>query len=69
MSESVTAPAVKTIPAQGNLHGMVVLFEGEQWEILDRHPRAGFWWIHRRDAAGEWVTDYARSRQMKQVIQ
>lgn len=25
-----------------------------EWEVLDRAPKAGQWWLHRWDENGEW---------------
>jgi hypothetical protein len=48
-------------------HGMAVTHDGLQWEILDRHPRANHWWLHSRNSAGEWITDYAHQNNMTPV--
>lgn len=37
------------------------------WEVLDRHPRANHWWLHRRDAAGAWITHYAHMQDLQPV--
>ena len=27
-----------------------------QWELLDKHPNRGWWWLHRWTRDGEWET-------------
>lgn len=27
-----------------------------EWEVLDRGPQPGQWWLHRRDSEGNWKT-------------
>jgi hypothetical protein len=47
-------------------HGMAVtLPDGSLWEILDRSPGANTWWLHCRDAAGNWQTTWAHIRDMQ----
>ena len=61
-------------PARGKLHGMRVIFKGDdpagavEWTVLDRHPSHGHWWLHRRDDLGTWVTTFARYSQLLQII-
>jgi hypothetical protein len=47
-------------------HGMTVtLPDGSLWEILDRAPAANHWWLHCRDAAGNWQTTSGHIRDMQ----
>lgn len=41
-------------------HGMIVAVKGRpgQWEVLDKHPDRAHWWLHRRNATGDWETTY-----------
>lgn len=49
-------------------HGIVVSGHmSEQWEVLDRHPKNNFWWLHRRDSAGGWITSYAHITELQPV--
>ena len=71
MSDTKTRTA--PLPARGKLYGMTVVFKGEtdgvQWQVLDRHPTRGHWWLHRRDPLGAWVTTFARYSQLEQVVE
>lgn len=36
--------------------------DGTVWEVLDRAPLPGRWWLHRRDEEGKWkVASYHRN--------
>jgi hypothetical protein len=50
-------------------HGMAVAIKGQsgQWEILDRHPQKAHWWLHRRNAAGDWETSYEHQDYLHRV--
>jgi hypothetical protein len=47
-------------------HGAAVTVDGspDTWEVLDRHPKANVWWIHRRGPLGEWLTGEAHINNM-----
>lgn len=47
-------------------HGMTVTTHSGEWEVLDKHPLAGNWWLHRWNA-GVWETDYCHERGMDAV--
>ena len=70
---NATKERTRPLPARGKLHGMRVIFAGQDgegvvWTVLDRHPERGHWWLHRRDSLGAWVTTFARYSQLEQVI-
>lgn len=50
-------------------HGMLVVVRGieGQWEVLDKHPKIGSWWLHRRNAAGDWETTYESQNYLHRV--
>lgn len=50
-------------------HGMLVVAHGQpgQWEVLDRHPGNKTWWLHRRNAAGDWETTSEHQQNMHRV--
>lgn len=54
--------------------GMVVSVKGEEgtWTVLSRHPKGGWWWLHRwveTPGGGEdWKTAAAHYGHMEQVI-
>jgi hypothetical protein len=50
--------------------GMVVNIEGEEgsWTVLSRHPKGGWWWVHRWNEQDEWQTAAAHYGSMEQVI-
>ena len=50
-------------------HGTVVVIDGStcgQWELLDKHPRAAHWWLHRWHN-GVWQTTYEHPRNLHRV--
>lgn len=50
--------------------GMQVTVAGDYrvWSVLERHPKTGWWWLHRRTTAGEWETTEAHYKQLTQII-
>jgi hypothetical protein len=50
--------------------GMVVTIKGEtgSWTVLSRHPKGGWWWVHRWNELDEWETSCAHYGSMEQVI-
>lgn len=49
-------------------HGMQVTVNSDRvWEVLDRHPLPGNWWLHRWNAEGEWETTYNHENSMTAV--
>lgn len=44
-------------------HGMRVAFNGKEWDVLDRHPRAGSWWLHRWHGE-QWETTHAHETEL-----
>jgi hypothetical protein len=52
--------------------GMLVVghpetFAHGQWEVLDKHPDRGYWWLHRRNASGDWETTYSHQNNLHRV--
>ena len=49
-------------------HGMIVAARGVagQWEVLDRRPRAGYYWLHRWNGS-EWEATYEHQRDLHRV--
>lgn len=48
-------------------HGLKVVTETGEWEVLDRHPLNRHWWLHRWNRFGQWETDYAHENEMTAV--
>jgi hypothetical protein len=51
-------------------HGTAVVISGStcgQWELLDKHPKPAHWWLHRRNAAGDWETTYEHTKNLHRV--
>lgn len=49
--------------------GMTVLVYGVpgEWTTLSRHPKAGYWWLHRW-VGGKWETTEAHYTAMTQIL-
>ena len=57
-----------TIATSDMRHGMKVSIpDNGEWEVLDRTPRAGQWWLHRWTEAGQWETTEAHESYMTAV--
>lgn len=49
---------------------MTVIVTGSEfeWITLSRHPKPGYWWLHRWNDQDEWETSAAHYRHMEQII-
>lgn len=70
MAQQTTPVTGVRIPAHKVQVGMTVTIKGETgtWSVLNRHPKPGYWWVHRWTDKEEWQTAAAHYRSMEQVI-